>query len=299
MIVTAFALYELLKKEWALPKPDLKKCGEYLARLKIYLAELAFLVPKREKAATDEQELLLAREVLEIGAYWSIRVRDIPSFERCISQLKTYYNDFSSALPESARKYPLLGLNLLRLLAQNRISEFHTELELLLLNDAQTPPVSSTAQKASTTKQPAQSSFQTISENVYIRHPMQIEQCLMEGSYNKVWHSRQNVPSEEYTFFIDILMSTIRDEIASCSEKAYESLPLADAATLLYFKTPEEVTAFAQERGWTINPTTRKITFGADANSTAMVTGTATHDIPADNVIRQTLEYARELERIV
>ncbi|GMQ05894.1 hypothetical protein CsSME_00050721 [Camellia sinensis var. sinensis] len=34
-------------------------------------------------------------------------------------------------LPPSPQEYPILGLNLLRLLVQNRIAEFHTELELL------------------------------------------------------------------------------------------------------------------------------------------------------------------------
>ncbi|KAI8586842.1 hypothetical protein HDU88_008997 [Geranomyces variabilis] len=259
----AFALYDQLKKEFTSPKADIAKCGQYLAKLKIYLTELSFLLPG-ERAASAE-ELLLAREVLETGAQWSIRAKDIPSFERYIFQLKTYYNDYNATLPPSARMYPLLGLNLLRLLAQNNISEFHTELELIdpdLLND-----------------------------NVYIRHPIQIEQCLMEGSYNKVWHSRANVPAEEYAFFVDILVGTIRDEIASCSEKAYDSLPLPDAATLLYFKSEAEVVAFANERGWKINPKDKKVYFReTDLDAT---------DIPADQVIHQTLEYARELERIV
>jgi hypothetical protein len=56
--------------------------------------------------------------------------------------------------------YPLLGLNLLRLLAQNRISEFHTQLELI---------------------EPEQ-----IQSNIYIKHPVQLEQSIMEGRYNKV-----------------------------------------------------------------------------------------------------------------
>jgi hypothetical protein len=79
--------------------------------------------------------------------------------------------------------YCLLGLDLLRLLSQNRISEFHTALERI---------------------EPSQLS------NVYIKHPIQLEQWLMEGSYNKVWNSRVDVPAPEYGFFIDILMSTIR-----------------------------------------------------------------------------------------
>src|SRR5690606_21278479 len=82
--------------------------------------------------------------------------------------------------------------------------------------------------------------------NIYIKHPIQVEQCLMEGSYGKVWNSRANVPAPEYVFFMDILMGTIRNEIASCSEKAYTSLPLADAATLLYFKLQDELLAFAK-----------------------------------------------------
>jgi hypothetical protein len=66
-------------------------------------------------------------------------------------------------LPESAYKYQLLGLNLLFLLSQNRVAEFHTELELLPADQIQS--------------------------NVYIRHPLSLEQYLMEGSYNKVTSS--------------------------------------------------------------------------------------------------------------
>lgn len=33
-------------------------------------------------------------EVLEIGAFWSIRTKDIPSFDRYFSQLQIFYNDY-------------------------------------------------------------------------------------------------------------------------------------------------------------------------------------------------------------
>ena len=69
-------------------------------------------------------------------------------------------SDRGSQLPESAYQLQLLGLNLLALLAQNRVGEFHTELELL-------PP-------------------DAIHNNVYIKYPVALEQYLMEGSYNKV-----------------------------------------------------------------------------------------------------------------
>lgn len=32
----------------------------------------------------------------------------------------------------------------------------------------------------------------------------------MEGSYNKVFLAKGNIPAESYTFFIDILLDTIR-----------------------------------------------------------------------------------------
>jgi len=35
-----------------------------------------------------------AGDILEIGAQWSIAVKDIPSFERYMAQLKCYYLDY-------------------------------------------------------------------------------------------------------------------------------------------------------------------------------------------------------------
>ncbi|KAI8926761.1 proteasome 26S subunit [Entophlyctis helioformis] len=260
----ALSGFEALKKDFAAPNPDLLKTGQALTRLKILLTELSFLLPAGS-GSPDPKELLLAREILEIGALWSIRSKDIPSFERYIAQLKAYYVDYATVLPESARLYTILGLNLLRLLAQNRIAEFHTELETIDPDH--------------------------IGSNVYIKHPVQIEQCLMEGSYNKVWNARANVPAEEYTFFMDILMGTIRNEIAGCSEKAYTTLPIADATTLLYFKTGDELLTFAKERGWNVNATEKKIYFGVSNNDD--------NEIPAPKMIRQMLHYAQELEQIV
>lgn len=57
---------------------------------------------------------------------------------------------YREQLPESAYMHQLLGLNLLFLLSQNRVAEFHTELERLPAKDIQT--------------------------NVYIKHPVSLEQ---------------------------------------------------------------------------------------------------------------------------
>jgi 26S proteasome regulatory subunit N12 len=38
--------------------------------------------------------LLCAGDILETGAQWSIAMKDIPSFERYMAQLKCYYLDY-------------------------------------------------------------------------------------------------------------------------------------------------------------------------------------------------------------
>jgi hypothetical protein len=91
----------------------------------------------------------------------------------------------SSILPPSPREYPILGLNLIRLLTLNRIADFHTLLESLPSKDL-------------------------LHENKFIRHPVDLERRLMEGSYSKVWNARDEAPAEEYKFFVDSLMGTIR-----------------------------------------------------------------------------------------
>ena len=65
----------------------------------------------------------------------------------------------SYRIPPSPQEYPILDLNLLRILVQNRIAEFHTELELL----------SSTAL-----------------ESPRINRAVELEQSFMEGAYNLV-----------------------------------------------------------------------------------------------------------------
>lgn len=258
-VAQAVSLCDQLRKEFN--GSNIAQTQKTLDQLKMILASLNLLIP----ASMEQNGLLLTREVLEIGALLSIRSQDISGFERYMTQLKTFFREYKDYMPESPRMFMLLGLNLLRLLAQGRISEFHSELEAI-------------------------GSLHL--KNVYISHPIAIEQALMEGSYNKVWRARSNVPAKEYTFFMDILTGTIRHEIAKCSEKAYHSLPLADAATLLYFKTQDEVLLFAKERNWTIDQKSKVIHF----------VGQVSHgptDIPVDDVIHNVLSYAKELERIV
>lgn len=255
-------LYKQLKSEWSTPNPNLSKCEELLSRLKIELTNLMFL--PTSNATVSKQELLLARDVLEIGVQWSIASNNIPSFERYMAQLKCYYFDYKG-LPESSFKYQLLGLNLLFLLSQNRVAEFHTELELL----------------------PAEH----IQNDVYIRHPLSIEQYLMEGSYNKIFLAKGNVPAKSYNFFMDILLDTIRNEIALCIQKAYEKISLKDVARMLYLPNEEAVKQFMTKRKWKL---------GKDNLYHFAPEIKKTHEpIPSTELAEQAIDYAKELEMIV
>ncbi|KAF8450377.1 COP9 signalosome [Boletus edulis BED1] len=257
-------LYRELQRVFDARPTDLKKCGALLDQLKIGLIQTGLLIPT---ADANLQDLVVARDILEIGTICSIRAKDVPSFDRFFSQLQTFYTDFRSILPPSKREFPVRGLNLIRLLTQNRIADFHTTLESLPL--------------------PADE----ISVNPYIAHPVNLERWLMEGSYSKVWNAREEAPAEEYKFFVDSLMGTIRNEIASCEESAYERLPLKDAATLLFFTSQSDLLKFAKERGWQVDLTAGLIKFARKNDEQT--------EIPKQKLIAANLVYARELEQIV
>ncbi|XP_033014379.1 26S proteasome non-ATPase regulatory subunit 8-like [Lacerta agilis] len=85
-------MYEQLRAEWNRKNLSLSKCGDLLGRLKLALLELNFLPTTGTKLT--KQQLILASDILEIGAQWSILKKDIPSFERYIAKLKCYYFDY-------------------------------------------------------------------------------------------------------------------------------------------------------------------------------------------------------------
>lgn len=262
---TVIELYKLLTNEWNKKPQNLQTCNDLLSRLKIELSNMNFIPSLQAKV--NEKELHLARDVLEIGAQCAISSGDVSAFERYITQLKTFYFDFQNFLTESPYKYQLIGLNLLCLLAKNRLAEFHTELELL--------------------------NPKLIQTNIYIRHPVSLEQYLMEGSYNKVFLSKGNVPSPSYNFFMDILLRTIREEIASCIESAYKRMLFTETGNMLYFKKQEDLIAFAKERSWNL---------AADNYFYFKHESTIEHEatsIPANDLVTQMIDYAKELEIIV
>jgi len=256
--------YDVLKKTWDGGKYD--KVGPMLDEMKKVLTVVsASFLPLGSD--TDQKCLLVTRDVMEIGALYSVHVKDVPAFERYMARLKTYYCDYADLLSDSAKKYELLGLNLLCLLSQNRTSDFHTELELL----------------------PAQA----ILDNPYISCPVRLEQFIMEGKYNKIKEIKDNVPSKWFKYFIEILLITIRTEIASCMEKAYEEISAEECKKMLDVDAAG-LSQVVKERDWHHNKK-GVITFISEEEKKAA----GTLEIPARELAEMAISYAKEMEQIV
>ncbi|KAI9886569.1 MAG: Superkiller protein 3 [Watsoniomyces obsoletus] len=265
---------------------DYRSALEHLTRAKLVLLSLNALVPSTSVAAST---LLLARETLELAALVSIRMQDYDGFTRYFSQLKPFYDLPRAHLSlEGSNRNKIVGLYLLLLLSQGDYAGFHTLLESLELSSE-----GGAAEGLGSSGHGAAS----MDRDAFIQYPITLERWLMEGSYDRVWSATKSeqVPSEEYGIFSEVLVGTIRSEIASCSEKAYLSLPISNAKNLLFLDSEGSVVEFAQSRGWSIQD--GRIYFPAQQHR-----GVGSEKemlLASGQVIENTIGYARELETIV
>jgi 26S proteasome regulatory subunit N12 len=113
-------------------------------------------------------------------------------------------------------------LHLLFLLSEGQLTSFHQTLETLTVNDL---------------------------SDVFIKLAVDLERWLMEGQYNRVYRARDRVPRPEYSYLLDRLVSQVRcvtkncifpgpahgrNQIASTMESSYPSIPVSDAAEVLF-----------------------------------------------------------------
>lgn len=230
--------------------------------------QLASLPPLLETSPSAQQELALARDVYEHAAFYSLRTGDETIMERCFAQLNSFYSDTQHLLPPSLNRPILIGLDLLRLVVQNRIAEFHTQLELISPEDLRHPSID---------------------------YAVQVEQWLMEGAYNKVLEAGKAQPSEAHKPLLDKISLTVRDEIASCCEKAYPRLKVSDAQRMMMFESESAVRAYADKQGWQVG-SDGYISFALKQDASE---GKENKEAASMNLISNTLIYAKELERIV
>lgn len=65
--------------------------------------------------------------------------------------------------------------------------------------------------------------------------------------YFQIFLAKDNVPADSYNFFIDILLDTIRGEIAACMEKAYDKVTLNEAARMLHLSSLPAIKEYGEK----------------------------------------------------
>mmetsp|Transcript_36361 Transcript_36361/g.77377 ORF Transcript_36361/g.77377 Transcript_36361/m.77377 type:complete len:288 (+) Transcript_36361:149-1012(+) len=281
----AQSLYSTFKSAFEATPCDLGKCEQQLVQLKVLV--LTGALSSKTTGADAAKEQTLARDTLELACFLSIRRNDASGFERHVQQLKMY----SGNIAPSAQAHLIQGLFLLHLLAADRIGEFHTELELV--------------------------QFENL-EDKYIKQPVLLERCLMEGNYNKILEAQKEVPHEYYTFFMGRLLDTVRQKVGASLERSYDALPVDYAAKMLRINNIAALQEFvvkenerkAAEEGddpmaYMTPSLTRRMPVGLvkwevkDGKLWFVKTADKTLEIPALDIMTNTIGYATDLERIV
>mmetsp|Transcript_39024 Transcript_39024/g.112065 ORF Transcript_39024/g.112065 Transcript_39024/m.112065 type:complete len:292 (+) Transcript_39024:153-1028(+) len=285
----AKGLFDAFKSGFEATPCDLDKCEQQLAQVKVQVLTGALSSKAAGPDAAKEQ--LLARDTLELACFLSIRRRDISGFERHVAQLKMYASGGSSGLEPSANQHPIQGLYLLHLLAADRIGEFHTELELIQFDDH---------------------------ENKYIKQPILLERFLMEGNYVKILEAQKDVPNANCSFFMERLLETVRQKVGASLERSYDHLPaehaakmliVSDIAALQEFVVKENERKAAEETDDPMADMTPSLTRRAptglvkwevkDGKLFFVKSSLKRMEIPALDVMTNTIGYATDLERIV
>ncbi len=221
------------------------------------------LPPLNLQTTNAEAERNLAIEIYELSVLLSILSKDKQAFLRSISKVRAFYaSGFGLA---SANASIMLGLNLLYLLVENKLADFHLELELLA--------------------------------EVQLAHPnvlfcSKLEQHLTVGSYDQVLSAAAHPPVPYYSFFLNSLLETVRVNIAECAASSYSTLSVHGATQILMFDNDQNTLDFiaSQYPEWVIN--------GQEINLRATKQAKS-EEIASHRLITQTLGYAVELERIV
>ena len=192
---------------------------------------------------------------------------DIETFKKSYLQLRPLYGDEQLQTQNSKT---IIALHLLILLSESSISQFHSELESLKSGGKELEWVKS------------------------------IEQGIMEGSYQEVRKLLASPPSKHFERWGSLMTTSIRSDIAECSESSYVSLPLTNLTTLLLLQNVKETEQFAGERGWVVKD--GRVHFSKSDLTTSGTMPVDTLDGETNEremLISQTLSYARELESIV
>ncbi|KAK4533161.1 hypothetical protein CCYA_CCYA15G4018 [Cyanidiococcus yangmingshanensis] len=257
MVSASTALQELAA---LVKKSPLSSCEQ--SRADALVAEL-----KKELARGELANHVAQRGFHELCVRLAVLDRDWAAMERHIQQLLPLYAEDARSGVQSPFRDLLIGLNLMRLLAQNRLAEYHMELELLPATEPQ--------------------------RNPYVSFPFQVEQALVEGSYEKILHIEAG---SEWLPFIELLQETTRREMVTCWAEAYTQATLVELATMAALPVDDVGALLAR----VLDPAQYQIEGEmVRFRSSDRIQEAPSPRLVATASIARSMEYIRGLERIV
>mmetsp|Transcript_41405 Transcript_41405/g.129682 ORF Transcript_41405/g.129682 Transcript_41405/m.129682 type:complete len:161 (-) Transcript_41405:154-636(-) len=158
------------------------------------------------------------------------------------------------------------------LLVDNRLAEFHCELEAIPEAVLSAPAVA---------------------------FPVRMDQQLLVGNYDAILETSRgpaaNLPHPLFSVFMAFITETVRENVALSAEAAYESLSFSDALEMLMLDNAAELVQFAQEfhEEWNLDTSAQRIFFKSGEKKASI------ESIPRRKLMEQLVGYATELERIV
>ena len=201
---------------------------------------------------------------------WHLNQKNEVAFEMAYLQTKIFYFDYQSILQKSEKMEYFCGLYLLHLLSHNRTSEYCGELELLDLS---------------------------FFSNKYISLPIEIEQCISEGNYNKLLSMQNALNESSYLHYLQKLNSSIRFQIARSMEKSFNDISVKDVSEMLLFQTHNDLYQFLEND----RPNTKNINWHIfnDRIYFKEISQLDKNVIPSNKVMNDTIKLATEIEKII
>jgi len=191
----------------------LEQCEEFMITNDLYPEQIS---------QSDTYMLLLIREILEIGAQYSLSTENMADFESYFARLRIYYFDYKKLIEPSPYMYEMLALHLMHLITQNQHKEFLLELELIPRDQ--------------------------LVNNIYLQHVLLTYECLVQGRYHKVLVLKDTQPSQNFAIFAQSIIKSIRKDILNSLPTCYSTIKVEDAARLLFFTNISDFEQFANSQ---------------------------------------------------
>lgn len=193
---------------------NLLKRKDCVTQMKKLMFQFQTLPPFAPQANIDIEEYKLSLAFLEREMDFHLCNKDTKSFQQTFKKIKQFYFDFIPILGKSERRLYFIGLYLLHLLVNNKLTEFSTELEIIPIEDL---------------------------NNHYINIPRLLNECFMEGKYKTVSEIKTQTDDQHYRFYLNKFNDAVRFEIVRSIEKSHDIIKINKLKYLLSFDTDEEM----------------------------------------------------------